>query len=329
MSIIGVTGTGSLIGQAIIKSIKKSSFKNNKLIGMEYFENTIGSYWCDETYLLPDILDKNIKDEDWIERVIDIIKKTKISILFIGVDFELNMFSKYKDYIQNSTSCIVVVSNEEVIKIADDKYLTYEFLKENNLYYPETFLPSEIEMAIKKERIKFPMIIKPRNGYRSIDVFLVHTEKELLEKIQKVQNPIIQENIGDKDSEYTCGVISFNNEIKESIVLRRDLKDGNTSTTYLKNDYSPAIKKYIEDISKKLSHNGVCNFQLRVDSKGMPKVFEINARHSGTTYIRALYGFNEVEYILELLLNKKEIKFNIKEGTVKRYFEEFLVEDNK
>ena len=73
---------------------------------------------------------------------------------------------------------------------------------------------------------------------------------------------------------------------------------------------------------------GVCNFQLRVDTEGIPKIFEINARHSGTTYIRSLYGFNEIEYILEYILNKKDITFTIKEGIVKRYFEEFLVEDN-
>ena len=58
---------------------------------------------------------------------------------------------------------------------------------------------------------------------------------------------------------------------------------------------------------------------------GLPKIFEINARHSGTTYIRSLYGFNEVEYILELMLNDKEIDFEVKEGKVQRYFDEFFV----
>jgi carbamoyl-phosphate synthase large subunit len=59
--------------------------------------------------------------------------------------------------------------------------------------------------------------------------------------------------------------------------------------------------------------------------QGVPKIFEINARHSGTTYIRSLYGFNEVEYILEFILNKKELDFDMKEGKVQRYFDEFFV----
>jgi carbamoyl-phosphate synthase large subunit len=325
MRTIAITGTGSLIGQSIIKSIKNSSFKNKSLIGMDYFKNTIGSYWVDENYILPDVLDNSVKENTWLESILSIIQTEYVEILFIGVDFELALFAKYKSYIEAETSCVIVVSSEDTITIADDKYLTYKFLKDNNLFYPETFLEDEIEKALEKNQINFPLIVKPRNGYRSIDVYLIRNREELLSKIKKISNPIIQECIGSKDTEYTCGVINFNNDIKESIVLRRDLKDGNTSTTYLKNNYPPIIKEYIESVSKKLDQFGVCNFQLRVDSEGVPKIFEINARHSGTTYIRSLYGFNEIEFILEYLLNDKKIIFSIEEGVVKRYFEEFFV----
>jgi hypothetical protein len=325
MYVIGITGTGSLVGQAIIKSIKKSSFKNELLIGMDYFSDTIGSFWVDKNYVLPDILNKSIKEKDWIENIINIINVEKINILFIGVDFELRLFAKYKLYIENNTSCIVIVSDEKTIQIADDKYETYKFLKENGLYYPKTYLKEDIKIAINNKDVTFPLIIKPRNGYRSINVFIVSNLKELNEKLEIIPNPIIQEYIGSKDTEYTCGVIVLDNKVKESISLRRDLRDGNTINTYFNINYPKIIKKYIENISSKLNQFGVCNFQLRLDSDGLPKLFEINARHSGTTYIRALYGFNEVEYILEYLLKNREISFKLQEGVVKRYFDEMLV----
>ena len=41
---------------------------------------------------------------------------------------------------------------------------------------------------------------------------------------------------------------------------------------------------------------GPCNFQFRLDSFGIPRVFEINARFSGTTYMRTLSGFDEVAW---------------------------------
>ena len=37
-------------------------------------------------------------------------------------------------------------------------------------------------------------------------------------------------------------------------------------------------------------------FQFRLDSIGIPRVFEINARFSGTTYMRSLVGFDEVAW---------------------------------
>lgn len=325
MKIIGVTGTGSLIGQAIIKSIKNSKFKNETLIGLDYFENTIGSYWTDINYILPDILNNEITEEVWLKEIFSIIKKESIDILFIGVDFELHLFSKYKLEIELKTSCLILVSNSDTINIADDKYLTAKFLKDNGFYFPKTYLLHEVGDALEKNLIEFPVIVKPRNGYRSVDVYEVKNKKDLFHKLKKVPNPLVQELIGTKDKEYTCGVIKLDNKVKSSIVLRRDLKDGNTSSTYFKKDHLVIITKYIESVANKLDQFGVLNFQLRVDDNGLPKIFEINARHSGTTYIRTLYGFNEVEYILEYLLNKKEIQFHMKEGTVKRYFEEFLV----
>lgn len=43
-----------------------------------------------------------------------------------------------------------------------------------------------------------------------------------------------------------------------------------------------------------LKEYGPANFQIRVGSDG-PAIFEINARFSGTTVMRALAGFNEVK----------------------------------
>ena len=325
MSVIAITGTGSLFGQAIIKSIKSSSFKNNTLVGIDYFTDTVGSYWVDINFVLPDILDDNITDSMWLDSILSIIQENTVEVIFIGVDFELPLFAKYKNHIESKTSCIVIVSDEKTISIADDKYLTYKFLRDNNLSYPLTFLKSEIDDALDAKKIHFPLIVKPRKGYRSVDVYLVNDRAELHNRVNSIENPLIQENIGNVKTEYTCGVIAFNGNVKKSIALKRSLKDGNTITTSLSHKFPIVIKDYIENVSKKLNHFGVCNFQLRID-EGIPKIFEINARHSGTTYIRSIYGFNEIEYILEYLLHKREIDFEIKEGIVKRYFDEFFVE---
>ena len=53
---VGITGTGSLIGQAIIKSIIRSDYSDNyNLVGFDYFTDTVGSFLCKKNHILPDI----------------------------------------------------------------------------------------------------------------------------------------------------------------------------------------------------------------------------------------------------------------------------------
>jgi len=319
---VGITGTGSLIGQAVIKSIKHSALRSRIFtVGFDYFPGTVGSYWVDKNYVIPDFLKRDVGDKKWLDAISSRISRERIRILFIGIDFELPLFSKYKAFIEKKCNCRVIVSDPGVIRIADDKYETYLFLKENGFYYPETFLPANV----KNDSMVFPCIVKPRRGSRSRDVFVARSSKELKDTLKRVKNPLVQELIGNPDEEYTCGAVCFNGKLKELIVLRRTLKDGNTITAFCSKGTPRIIPDYVGKVAEKLSPFGPCNFQLRMDIKGVPKIFEINARHSGTTYIRSLFGFNEVEYILCVLLGIKLRKFNLKEGIVKRYFDEILI----
>ena len=150
---IGITGTGSLFGQAIIKSIKASSYyRDCYVVGFDYFKNTVGSYWVNKNYLLPDILDSKITESQWANTVTKVLGNERLQILFIGVDFELKLFAKYAQEMEQTTGCKIVVSDKRVIEIADDKYLTYQFLKNNGLHFPKTYLATELSDA----KVEFP-----------------------------------------------------------------------------------------------------------------------------------------------------------------------------
>lgn len=319
---IAVTGTGSLIGQAVIKSVQRSDLKDKiDFIGLDYFENTVGSFWCSHNYLLPDILKPSVDEKQWLNVLVSTLRLHHVKLLFVGVDFELPILAKHKDDIEKQTGAIVMVCPEDVISIADDKYLTFEFLKKHQLSHPKSYLPSDLNYS----ELIYPLIVKPRKGARSVGVSKVSNEDELIKAIRGVKNPIIQECVGSDETEFTCGVIFLKGQLKKTIVLRRVLKAGNTYISHFRNDFPESITTYLEEVAQHLKPFGACNFQLRLDEKGTPKIFEINARHSGTTYIRSLFGFKEVEYIIRSQLNQEEIEFDIKEGTVVRYYDEFFV----
>ena len=320
---VGVTGIGSLIGQAIIKSIQRSDLNDKiNIIGFDYFKDTVGGFWIDEKYILPDILNPEVNHNVWLDVIVKLIIERNIKLLFVGVDFELPIFAKYKEEIQRITGATVMVSTLGVVEIADDKFLTYEFLNNNGLLHPRSYLPGQVDY----DSLIYPVIIKPRKGARSIGVHKVEDKSNLIRVIEDVKEPVIQECVGVDTDEFTCGTIYLNDELKKIIVLRRSLKEGNTFISHYSKDFPEIITTYLKEVTQCLKPFGACNFQLRLDENGTPKIFEINSRHSGTTYIRSLFGYKEIEYIINLLLFNKEIEFDLREGTVVRYFDEFYIE---
>lgn len=318
-----VTGTGSLIGQAIIKSIYKSVLRKEiTLVGCDYFDNTVGSFWCDKNYHLPDVLKAEMENE-WKQTIYKIVDEEKIRIIFVGVDFELTLFSEMKEDLLNQYNCHVIVSDKNVIEIGNDKYNTYLFLMENALNAPKTMLLDETQA----DRWNFPVVVKPRVGARSRGVKVIKSYGEYSQYAEELYGKgyILQEVIGNMETEYTCGVLYWDGRFQNSIVLRRYLKEGNTSIAEYNDNKENKIVDYIRKIGDALKPTGSCNLQLRTDESGDPYLFEINPRFSGTTYMRTLFGYNEVEYIIYKVLGLSGAKMNPIEGKAYRFYEEKLI----
>jgi carbamoyl-phosphate synthase large subunit len=91
--------------------------------------------------------------------------------------------------------------------------------------------------------------------------------EQLQSTLPRLRDPLIQELVGSQDTEYTCGVIYFDGDVKGSIALRRYLKDGNTASAYFSKDTPEIIYEYIHETAKTLKPFGPCNFQLRMDTQ--------------------------------------------------------------
>ena len=110
-----VTGAGAVLGQAIIKSLKKSSLKV-KIIAVDPSPLAVGLYWADKHYIIPMAMDSN-----YIEKIYQILKKEKPDVLLVGTDVELLIFSKLKQEIEKRYKTKLLVRESRVIEIANDK----------------------------------------------------------------------------------------------------------------------------------------------------------------------------------------------------------------
>lgn len=314
MNKIGITGVGGGVGQSVLKSLYDSGYE---LVALDGEQLAAGLYAAEKSYLIP-----YANKPNYISTLLEICKKEKISLLFPGLDAELMPLSlnteKFKEI-----GTTIIVSSPDVITISDNKQETYNRLTSFGIKVPFT----QVLSSNMPDAEIFPLIIKQKvGGARSKNVFLIKNKIEwekVLEEIgEDLDSFVVQEYI-DGD-EYTCGSVNLNGECKGVIVMRRILRDGDTHKCF--SEKNSLIEAAVKNITNTIKPFGACNVQLRMKS-GVPYIFEINARCSGTTASRTLCGFNEPKMIADFLLKGIEPSYEIKEKTILRYWKELVVEN--
>lgn len=311
---IAITGVGGGVGQSIMKSLYNTDYE---LVALDSEPLGAGLHATETSYVIP-----YANDPLYIEKLVSICQKEKVSLLFPGMDVELKKLAENKDLF-SAIGTEVIVSNSEVIEVADDKLLTYQVLKEHGVSIPFTIEAHKYNPGFND----FPLILKPRKGgARSKNVFKINDIDHWISFKKDfryaLEDYILMEYV-DGD-EYTCGSVFLNNLCQGIIVMRRTLRFGDTYKCFsIKN---ALIENEVRKVVESIKPYGACNIQLKVKNN-KPYIFEINARCSGTTAARAICGFNEPKMIADYVLKGKTPEYDIKEQTVLRYWKEIAVEN--
>lgn len=318
-----VTGAGSMVGQGIIKSLRLSQLSLT-LIAADNAPLYAGLYRSDEAVLIP-----RTEVDGAYEEIVSILNQKQIDILMIGSEFDLSFFAEHKDALENETNTLIVVSNADTVRIANDKWLMVQFLKNLGLPHPLSFLCDDVEQGLSKaDELGYPFIIKPRHGTSARNVHIINHSQDLKNFFHQVESPILQKMIkppkNELDCEFTCSLFkAADGEIVGPFNSRRILKNGSSWVTEVKP--FEFLNTLLLNIGTQLDFMGSFNIQLMNTEDG-PVPFEFNARSSGTTAIRSYFGFNEPEMtILSYYLGKKIPSPKINDGYCLRYVEELFL----
>lgn len=311
-----VTGAGAVLGQGVIRALRASTLAPT-IIAVDPSPLAAGLYWSDESHLIPMATDPAFESI-----IASLIERTRPDVVIPGTDVELPAFARNRESWEARFGTYVVVSDSRVVAIADDKYETFRFLAEHGFPAPASCLPGQESDLVA--RVGFPLIVKPRIGARSIGVVKVTNHDELERALAGRSGLVIQECVATASEEYTAGAVVFDGRCDASIVMRRELRDGNTHRAFV--DHYPELNARVREMAEVLGSHGPVNFQFRLDREGQVKVFEINARFSGTTPFRARAGFNEVELVIRKLVHGEAVRQpRIEPMTILRHFEETVV----
>ncbi len=314
-----ITGGGTAIAQGILKGLTQTAMKTRAVIA-DISPLAAGLYAGDKAYIVP-----KFSDTAYIPKIIEICKLEGVEAVFVGLDPELELFAQNAKRIEEETGAKVIVSSLSAVQIADDKWKTVQFLKENNFPYAVSCLKPDIVEYLKTA--KFPLIVKPRVGARSVGLYKVENEGELTQALSRTQEPVIQEYLSSEEEEYTCSGYFLEGKCYGVLCGKRWLRDGDTYKAVFKHDTE--LEEFISSVGEKLDLFGPCNFQLRKTDKG-PVIFEINSRFSGTTGAMSYLGLNIASALLQtLFLNRPPSKLSFKEGYMFRYWNELFVTEDQ
>jgi len=327
--ITGAGGAGSL-GRELMKTLELAN-NDYKIVVTNSSSLSIGLYENVRSYIISQASSKN-----YINDILNICKKEKIDVVIGGSEPEIKKLAKNNDlFIKNKI--ILLTNSIKIIRLCSDKLKLSEFLIKNKIKCPKTFSfqkPDDI-----KQIKSYPVVIKPRSGSGSRNVFLANDNDEVIfftNYLKKYgSEPIIQEYINNFEEEFTIGVLySDKGKLKTSIGMKRILEGGMStrdirinpkdkkksvissgiSQGYFDNFYE--IKQFGEKIAKILDSDGPINIQCR-KIKNEIFIFEINPRFSGTITSRSLVGINEPDILIQYkIFNEQPNIQKIKKGYV-------------
>jgi carbamoyl-phosphate synthase large subunit len=341
-----VTGAGGGgIGEQIIKCLRLSNL-SCKIFACDITPVSKGKIDGDEFIILPMASDAN-----YISTLLDICKTKMINVLVPGSEMELKVLSENREDFQ-ALGIHLLINNKQLIETCLDKNLTAKFLNANGFLSPQSFSISSVEDLSNIS--VFPLVLKPSvGGGGSVNTMIVQNMEELKVFGQYLLNQystfIAQVYVGDSHSEFTVGVLStIDGIVIDSIVLKRNILSGLGAKLKVLNQTgnsefgkylaissgisqgeivrNDTIQNVCESIANKLGSTGPLNIQCRlVDEKVY--IFEINPRFSGTSPMRALAGFNELELSIKNRVSKLASfnRINYKLGQVVRGLNEFFV----
>jgi carbamoyl-phosphate synthase large subunit len=346
-----VTAAGGIVGQGIMKSLRLATSSSlsphsYRILAVDSSPLAAGLYRSDVGLIVP-----KASDPEYINSVINHLKNNDVDALFVGSDEELMAIATAKKRIESESPTKVLVPGLDIIKIARDKWETYKFLKDNDLSCAESCLP-ENKYEFTKE-FGFPLVVKPREGFGSVNFFVTESTNEMEYALTKIQDygwkPMLQEYLPGLDDEFTTGVTIDKNGkyIMSSISIKKYLKGGQTYKAFI-DDY-PVVRSSAENVAEKLGVTGAVNIQAKYIPNaeltrttaefearnlneslqdGRMKIFEINPRFSATCPLRSYAGINEPDIVFRnVVFDEKIERFsNYRKLVCMRYWNEVYVD---
>jgi len=267
-----------------------------------------------------------LDDKEYINKILELCEDHQIRLIVPTIDTELLILSEHRNRFE-AIGVHVLISETSFITKCRDKRQIHQFFESHNIPVAREYSKTDYEL---------PLFIKPVDGSRSVDTFIIEDEKDFTDYHFKNDKLMFLEYLDHNNfDEYTCDLYySKEGKLKCAVPRKRiEVRDGEvykalTKRNYL-SEFIQANLSYIEGAS------GSFAVQFFVDKSDETNIYaiEVNPRFGGGYPLSYLSGANFPKWIIEeyLLDMPVEEKFNVWESDLLmiRYDDEVLVHGYK
>jgi carbamoyl-phosphate synthase large subunit len=122
-------------------------------------------YHADHRVLVPPVT-----APEYVPRLAELVQALGVSLVVPLTDLDMGLLAERSDEL----GATVLLPEPEVVERANDKYATHLYLEERGIGSPAAWLPEHLSRDLP-----FPVLVKPRRGFGSRNIFVANDRGEL------------------------------------------------------------------------------------------------------------------------------------------------------
>jgi carbamoyl-phosphate synthase large subunit len=276
---VAITGVSGDVGRGAVRGLRRNPAGAEPIWIFGFDASASLQPDLDDCMQLP-----LVKEPTYLDALKAALSRHEIEVLLPCVDSEIAILSAARGLLAE-TGCHVVLAPCELVEAAADKLSTARFLSARGVGAPATC------DTAAADAMAFPIVAKPRSGHGSQGIQILSDRAAMQEFLAAPPpNYCFQQYVA--GPEFTVGFLyDAHGVMQDAIAMERALEDGRTVRARVVEN--PDMQQFISSFGERVPGIGAVNAQLRWDDNDGPKVFEINARLSGSTEMRVAIGCND------------------------------------
>ncbi len=281
----------------------KRTITNGSVIATDMSPIAPALYEADRHYLVP-----RITEEGYIDRILEICKKEKISGVTSLIDPELSLLAEHKAAF-DAIGVTIIGSDFACCERSLDKYEMYQWLCTNGYHCAKSYMdPAEFFADVERGAISYPVFVKPAKGSASISISKANDRETVELLCSHGENMMIQEFLNGQEIGADVYIDLISKKVvsiftKKKLVMRAGETDKSVSFK------DPKLFDLITEFAEKSGFTGQIDIDI-FEINGEYYISEVNPRFGGGYPHAYESGCDHMKLILNNLLgieNEKHI----------------------